>query len=123
VQTSTKPLRKQDIEQVVPISNLPELSEDDVPDKATLKQYRLERRITELEDQLKTKDRKIETALEAIASQISFFRTGLHEHRWETMGEIQHRVVKLEAQLRNLLDHTTAIDPERKKIKTRWGER
>lgn len=104
------------------IANAPEVLETagpEIPDEYQLEIYRLRRRVAELECIVKDRDERIVRAIGAIESELQFWRSLLYQHISATMGEIQARVLRLEAAVSYLKEKGAHFWPPLE-IPARW---
>lgn len=90
---------------VVPIANpftTDSQESPGLPDRYELEMYRLRRRVAELECDVLNRDDKIRHALATLDDELTFWRTGLHDHVWETLGKIHARVTRLNSTVAHL---------------------
>lgn len=107
---------------IVPIGNLPSFdspADDAIPNDYQFEIWRLRRRVVELECELLDRVDKIRQAIEVIDGELLYWRTGLHSHVWESLGQIQRRVVRLEAALAALKAPGSKVVPPLE-IPARW---
>lgn len=86
-------------EGVVPISNAPILKvpdDSEIPNSYQFEIFRLRRRVAELDMIVIDANEKISVAIAVIDNELLYWRTGLHLHVWETMGQLQRRITNLE---------------------------
>lgn len=116
--------RNADNDGVVPISNAPVLRVPDdsgIPNDYEFEIFRLRRRVAELESLVLDGNDKIALALATIDDEILYWRTGLHNHVWETLGQLQRRVVKLETTISML--KALSAQPVPLEIPERWRKK
>lgn len=109
-------------QKVFPVSNAPALDVPDgpeIPDEYQFEIYRLRARIIELENIVRDKDDKLRHALTALEDELLFWRTGLDDRVWETLGTIFRRVQRLESAIANLKDRSPKHYPPLE-VPARW---
>ena len=106
---------------IAPISNLPTLydADDEFPDKYKLELYRLNDKIRNLEADLKDKDRRLLKALTTLDDELMFWRTGLHNKVWESMGDINRRMLRIAVTIDHIKDIQPHVSPPLE-IPERW---
>jgi hypothetical protein len=95
----TVPMARDDTT-VNPIANAPRIEapvDSSVPNEYQFEIYRLRRRVDELECIVKDRDERLVRAISIIEDELQFWRTGLHQHVWETTGAVTRRVLRLES--------------------------
>lgn len=106
---------------IVPISNAPLLKipdEYDIPNEYQFEIFRLRRRVAELDMIVIDANEKISLALATVEHELLFWRTGLHLHVWESIGQLQRRVIRLETALSML--KVLSAKPVPQEIPERW---
>lgn len=97
-----------------PIDNAPALdvpANADLPNDYEFEIYRLRQRVASLESAVRDKDDRIRHCLTMIEDELLFWRTGMLDHVWETMGGIQGRIVRLESTLAFIKDIQAHVWP------------
>jgi len=90
--------------EVLPVSNAPELSSEDIFSSENWEIANLRRRLAAAHADKKTLNDKLTLSLDLLVSELRMWRLGLREGQWETMGQIQARVAKLEGMVKMLLE-------------------
>jgi hypothetical protein len=100
---------------VVPISNLPkdEPFPDDIPDEYKFEIFRLRREVSSLAGDNRRVNDKLTKALEALHDELRFWKLGIYERQWETLGQVMRRMRHLEAMIR-ALENPTPVRVETK---------
>ncbi len=91
-------------EPVIPISNLPQSAPlpDDIPDEYRFEIFRLRRQIAALNSDIRHVNDKLTKALEVLQAEVRFWRLGIYEGQWETLGQVMRRMKHLEALVKAL---------------------
>lgn len=99
---------------IVPIGNAPVVAETvsrDFPDHFEFEIYKARNRIAELEAMVKDKDQRIMRAITIMESEVQYWHRGLYDHVWESMGEIERRVKRLQGTVELLKDLQPRVIP------------
>lgn len=99
---------------IMPISNAPAVAETvsrAFPDHFEFEIYRARNRIAELEAAIKDKDERIMKAMTVMENEVQYWHRGLYDHVWETMGEIERRVNRLQGTVELLKDLQPRVIP------------
>jgi hypothetical protein len=94
-------------EAIVPCTNLPSESDkvcDSVPSHRDFALYKLQREVARLRESERTLLAKLTYAQEVLVNQRRFFECGLRHGQWETLGQLQRRLVGLSAAIESISD-------------------
>jgi hypothetical protein len=100
-----------DSAKVTPISNAVEITAGSIDDGTSLEVYRLRRREKELESIIADKNERLVAAQQMLADELIFWRTGLNDHVWETLGTVLRRVTRIEGTIERITSKHSKFYP------------
>jgi hypothetical protein len=106
-----KPTVADDSAKVTPISNAVEITAGSIDDGTSLEVYRLRRREKELESIIQEKNDRLNVALKMLNDELIFWRTGLNDHVWETLGTVLRRVARIEGTIERITSKHSKFYP------------